>query len=192
MAEMAETPGSRDKYFEALDFLINVLKEHEKILDKSIHGLATVTEQMENSDVLSGKMEKLDEKINLLQKQVADLTHYFSNAPKETQPLALKEFEVPLQVLPAVSQPTVQVEPSKVLHCKQWVDFQALALHAQTVSFSFKEVEKLFEVEALNGNQLITYIGTLPNISALLKTWLSLQLGMSERNILEGSLGKPK
>ncbi len=189
---MAETPGSKDKYFEALDFIINVLKEHEQILDRSIHELATVTEQMGNSDALEGKVEKVEEKINLLQKQVTNLARYFSSASKEALQTAVKKMEPPFQVLPTVSQPTVQLGASVVLNCKQWVDFQALAMHAQTLSFSFNEVEKTFQADALKGNQLVTYTGALPSISAILRTWLSIHMGMSERNILEGSLGKPK
>jgi uncharacterized coiled-coil protein SlyX len=192
MAEMADTPGSKDKYFEALDFIINVLKEHEQILDKSIHALATVTEQMGNSDELNGKVEEVDEKINLLQKQVTNLTHCFSTSQKEGLPNAAKKIEAPLQMLHSISQPTVQVGASMAMQCKQWVDFQALAMHAQTLSFSFKEAEKMFQADALRGNQLITYTGALPSISSILRTWLSVQLGMSERNIFEGSLGKPK
>jgi hypothetical protein len=44
---MVENPGSRDKALEALDFIFNVLKDHEQVLDKSIRDLAIVTEQME-------------------------------------------------------------------------------------------------------------------------------------------------
>jgi len=33
---MADTSGAKDKSFEALDFIINVLKEHEKSLDQSM------------------------------------------------------------------------------------------------------------------------------------------------------------
>ena len=52
MAEMAANPGSKDKSLEALDFIINVLKEHEQNLDKSISEFASVTEQMGNIDVI--------------------------------------------------------------------------------------------------------------------------------------------
>ncbi len=43
---MAKNPQSKDEAFETLDFIVNVLKEHEKDLDKLINELATVTEQL--------------------------------------------------------------------------------------------------------------------------------------------------
>jgi hypothetical protein len=47
---MSENPSSRDKALEALDFIINILKEHEQTLDESIGELATVTENVGKID----------------------------------------------------------------------------------------------------------------------------------------------
>jgi hypothetical protein len=43
---MAKNPQSKDEALEALDFIVNVLKEHERDLDKLINELATVTERV--------------------------------------------------------------------------------------------------------------------------------------------------
>jgi hypothetical protein len=51
-----------------------------------------------------------------------------------------------------------------------------------------KEAEHTFQVDALKGNQIITYNGELPKAPALLKVWLTKQLGVSENRILEGVL----
>jgi hypothetical protein len=51
-----------------------------------------------------------------------------------------------------------------------------------------KETEHTFQVDALKGNQIITYTGELPKYPALLKVWLSRTLNASERNVLEGVL----
>jgi hypothetical protein len=75
-----------------------------------------------------------------------------------------------------------------ILRCKQWEDFQTLAYRAQTLSFSYKEDEKVFQADALKGNQIITYSGALPKFSSILKTSLSKQLDVPETNILEGVL----
>jgi hypothetical protein len=82
----------------------------------------------------------------------------------------------------------IQGGPSVTLHCKQWRDFQSLALNAQTVSFNFKEAEKIFQTEALKGNQLMLFSGALPNFAIIFKTWVSRQLGIAEGNVLEGSI----
>ena len=183
---MAKIPQSKDEALEALDFIVNVLKEHEKDLDKLITELATVTEQIGETGELSGKVEQVEQKINVLQKEVTNLIGYVSHAPKEALPSTVKEpVAAVVQAAPAVA---VSGGPSVVLKCQQWEDFQALAANAQTLSFNYKEDEKTFQASALKGNQVITYSGLLPKFSAILKVWLSKQLNVSERSILEGVL----
>ena len=65
-------------------------------------------------------------------------------------------------------------------------------MHVATLSFTYKEAEKVFQAEALRGNQVIVYAGALPNFSKILKAWLSKELDVSEQNILEGFLDKPR
>ncbi|MGA3058914.1 MAG: hypothetical protein ABSD92_00945 [Candidatus Bathyarchaeia archaeon] len=188
---MAENLGSKDRSLEALDFIINVLKEHEQNLDESIDELATVIEQIGNTtDGLKGKVEEVEEKINRMQKEVTNLIGYLSNAPKKALPAEVKEQEPQVQAAISVSPTVVQGGLSVILRCKHWADFQALAMHAQTLFFSYKENEKVFQVDALKGNQIIMYTGAFSNFSMILKAWLSRQLEITEENILEGSLDK--
>ncbi len=184
---MAKNLQTRDDALEALDFIVNVLKEHERDLDKLINDLATVTEQFSDTGALNDKMEKIEGKINNLQKEVTNLISVLSNAQKEVVPTLIWD-QAP-QDQSAPSKITVgQGGPSVILNCNQWEDFQTLAFHAQTISFSYKEDGKVFHVDALKGNQIITYNGALPKFSAFLKASLSKQLDVSEQNILEGTL----
>jgi hypothetical protein len=181
---LTKNPQSKDDSLEALDFIVNVLKEHEKDLDKLINELATVTEQLGDTGEISSKVEKVEEKINNLQKEVTNLITYMSgSAPKEALSVAARE-----QTSQTSPVPVLQGKPSVILRCKQWEDFQTLAFHAQTLSFSYKEDEKVFQADALKGNQIITYSGTLPKFSSILKASLSKQLDVPETNILEGVL----
>ncbi len=181
---MTKNPQSKDDALEALDFIVNVLKEHERDLDKLINELATVTEQLGDTGEISSKVEKVEEKISNLQKEVTNLITYMSgSAPKEALPAAAKE-----QTSQTSPVSVLQGKPSVILRCKQWEDFQTLAFHAQTLSFSYKEDEKVFQADALKGNQIITYSGTLPKFSSILKASLSKQLDVPETNILEGVL----
>ena len=181
---MAKNPQSKDDSLEALDFIVNVLKEHERDLDKLINELATVTEQLGDTGELSGKVEKVEEKISSLQKEVTNLITYVSgSSPKEALPAAAKE-----QKGQTATFPMVYGGASVILRCKQWEDFQTLAFRAQTLSFSYKEDEKVFQADALKGNQIITYSGALPKFSPILKVWLSKELDVPETNILEGVL----
>ncbi len=185
---MAKNPQSKDDALEALDFIVSVLKEHEKDLDKLINELATVTEQMGDNGELKEKVVKVEEKIDTLQKEVTGFIGQLSKAPQvrnEAPSGAVAQNQV--EVAPAVATVT-QTGPSVVLRCNQWEDFMVLATGAQTVSFNFKEEDKVFQANALKGTQVITYSGALPKLSSVIKMWLSKQLNVPERSILEGAL----
>ncbi len=153
---MAENPGSKDRSLEALDFLMNVLKEHEQTLDESIHELATVAEQMGNTDALKIKVESAEQKIDSLQKEITNLIGILSNDPKEESSAAIVMHQAP-QI--QVTQATSQNVPFLTLHCNQWEEFQNLSMQAQTLTFNYKEEEKVFQADAIKGNQLIKYTG---------------------------------
>ena len=178
---MSKTPKSKDEALEALDFIVNVLKEHEKDLDKLIGELGTVTDRLGETGELSCKVEKVEERISGLQNEINSLVSYLSTAPREA-PVLTQEQKT------EVVQTGVMHGPPVILRCKQWDDFQTLAFQAQTLSFMYKETEKTFQADALKGNQIITYSGELPKFTALLKMWLSKQLEISEKKILEGVL----
>ena len=181
---MSKNPQQKDEALEALDFIVNVLKEHERDLDKLINELATVTEQMGDTSELSGKVDKVEEKISGLQKEVTNLIGCMSSGQKETPVTAANATSSQAPVAPVAAQGG----PSVMVRCKQWEDFQNYAVGAQTVSFSYKEEEKLFSADALKGNQIISYSGPLPKFSAVLKSFLAKELCVSDRSILEGAL----
>jgi hypothetical protein len=178
---MSKKPQSKDDALEALDFIVNVLKEHEKDLDRLINELGTVAEQLGDTGELSGKVEKVEQRITGLQNEISSLINYLSTSPREA-PLVIKEQKS------EVAQAGVMHGPPVILRCKQWEDFQTLAFQAQTLSFMYKEAEKTFQADALKGNQIVTYSGELPKLTALLKMWLSKQLDIPEKKILEGIL----
>jgi len=179
---MSRKPQGKDEALEALDFIVNVLKEHEKDLDRLINELGTVTEQLGVTGELSGKVEKVEERITGLQNEITNLISYLSASPREA----------PLQVVKEPKSEVVQPEmihgPPVILRCKQWEDFQSLAFQSQTMSFMVKEAERTFQADALKGNQIVTYSGEIPKWAALLKNWLSKQLEIPEKKILEGVL----
>ena len=183
---MSKKPQSKDEALEALDFIVNVLKEHEKDLDRLINELGSVTEQFGETGDLSCKVDKIEEKIGGLQNEIGNLINFLSEAPRET----VKEAPIPMPV--PVKESKVAVEASVVrgvpvvLKCRQWEDFLALACGAETLSFMYKEAERAFQVDAIKGNQVLTYSGELPKPVVLLKSWLSSKLAVPERNVLEG------
>jgi hypothetical protein len=178
---MSKRPQSKDEALEALDFIVNVLKEHEKDLDRLINELGTVTASLGETGELSTKVEKVEERIGGLQNEISSLINYLSTSPREAP--ALTETQKA-----EVVQASMVHGPPVILRCKQWEDFQTLAFQAQTLSFMVKEAEKTFQADALKGNQIITYSGEIPKFAALLKMWLSKQLDVPEKKILEGVL----
>jgi len=184
---MSKKPQSKDEAYEALDFIVNVLKEHEKDLDKLIGELGAVTEQIGTAGELTEKVEKIEAKVSGLQNDITNLVSCLSASPRQT-PVAAKDAGVSEPVQGAILQPTVVQGPPVILRCKQWDDFLGLAFQAQTMSFMVKDAERTFQVDALKGNQVVTYSGELPKLPGLLKIWLSKQLEISEKKVLEGVL----
>jgi len=183
---MSKKIPSKDEALEALDFIVNVLKEHEKDLDRLINELGSVTEKMGDTGVLNTKVEKVEERLSTLQNEITNLITYLS-APHETPLTPLTE------TLPAPQKSeAVHVKeahgPPFILRCKQWEDFQAIATGAQTLSFMYREDDKTFQADAVKDNQIMTYSGELPKYNLLLKSWLSTQLGVPEKRTMEGIL----
>jgi small-conductance mechanosensitive channel len=182
--EMSKKLPSKNEALEALDFIVNVLKEHEKDLDRLINELGNITEKIGDSGTLNGKIEKVEETLATLQNEITNLITYLS-ASHET-PIILAQ---PTQEQkPEISPSKENSGPPVIMRCKQWEDFQTLARQAQTVSFLYREAEKTFQADALKNNQIITYSGELPKPTTLLKSWLAKQLDMPENKILEGIL----
>jgi len=163
---MAKKPN-KDEALEALDFIINVLKEHEKDLDRLIHQLGIITESLGETGEITGKIEKVEERLASLQTEITSLIKYISS-PRES--------------LPYLHGPPV------IVKCKQWEDFKALAVGADTVSYQFKETERSFQADALKEGKVLTYTGEFPQDALLLKIWLSKELGVAEEKIFEGVL----
>jgi hypothetical protein len=181
---MSRKPPSKDEALEALDFIVSVLKEHEKDLDRLINELGTITEKLGDTGEFSGKIEKVEERLTTLQNEIANLITYLSTA-REAPTLPVQTTQEQRAEIPQTKELR---GPPVIMRCKQWEDFQTLAYQAQTLSFLHREAEKTFQVDALKNGQIITYSGELPKPTSLLKTWLSKQLDISEKKILEGIL----
>jgi len=163
---MAKKPD-KDEALEAIDFIVNVLKEHEKDLDQLIHQLANITESLGETGEVTTKIEKVEERLSTIQNEITSLIKYLS-APKEA--------------------PAYPIGPPVIVKCKQWEDFKNLALGAETVSYQLQETEKTFQADALKDGKVLTYTGEFPQNTNILKTWLSKELNILEEKIFEGVL----
>jgi hypothetical protein len=159
---------SKDKALEALDLIINVLREHEKAMDNLVGELSNITERLGETDDISSKIERIEECLASLQNCLTDLVN---------------RIVVP-QSTPAYSP---RLHPLTV-KCREWKDFRKLAASAEIVSFIFESTEKLFQAYALKKGRIFSYHGEFPEDTLLLKFWLSKQLNIDEQNIFEGTL----
>jgi hypothetical protein len=187
---MSRKIPSKDEALEALDFIVNVLKEHEKDLDRLINELGNITEKMGDTGVLSGKVEKVEERLTTLQNEITNLITYLSSS-REMPPISSQMVSQIIQPQPQKAE-NVQVReihgPPVIIRCKQWEDFQSMATQSQTLSFMYREAEKIYQVDAMKDNQIISYSGPLPKAASMLKTWLSKELDVPEKKVLEGLL----
>lgn len=183
---MSEKTPSKDEALEALDFIVNVLQEHEKDLDRLICELGSAADQLGNTGELKSKVKTIEEKLTGIQKDMGSFVKSFSTVDQELKnetEIKNTKNEIPKQ---AILFPSSTL--SLLFQCKQWEDFQRLAFQAENVSFAFKDSEKTLEVRALKTNQVISYRGGLPSLSLLIKLYLSMQLKVPEVQILEGKI----
>jgi hypothetical protein len=164
--DMERKPG-KDEALEALDFIINVLKEHEKDLDRLIGQLGSITESLGEAGEIGGKIEKIEDRLSSLQGEITNLINYVST-PK--------------------GSPSNSHRHPMVVKCKQWQDFKNMAVGAETVSYLFKEADKSFQADALKEGRVLSYQGEFPHETLLLKLWLSKELDVAVEDIFEGVL----
>ena len=163
---MTKKPTKKEA-LEALDFIISVLKEHEKDLDRLIGELGEVTKRFGETGEVSGKIDAVEERLSSLQTEISNIIKFISS-PREA--------------------PVYAHGPPVIVRCKQWEDFKVLATGAETVSFLFREAEKTFQADALKGGRVLTYSGEFPQNTRLLKIWLARELDIAEEKVFEGVL----
>ncbi len=166
---MSEQPNNEDgDRLEAYDFVVTVLKEHEKNLDRLINELDKVAENLSPSPEVTKKIEGIEQRLMSLQSEVkrARTLAKGSSTPEESH-------------VPNSQGSLVNVK------CKQWEDFKVLSKNAESASFVLKESEKTFQVSALKDGRFLTYNGEFPHGSKLFKCWLAHELNLAEDNVVE-------
>jgi hypothetical protein len=167
-----ERKPTKNDALEALDFIINVLKEHEKDLDRLISQLGIITESLGETGEISNKIENIEDRISNIQGEITNLIKCVGATPKQV----------------STYTPSTNLSTPVTMKCKQWEDFKNMAAGAETVSYIFKESETLFQADALANGKIVSYTGEFPKNSSLLKLWLSRELDIAEEVVFEGNL----
>lgn len=188
---MSRKPKGRDEALEAIDFIVNVLKEHEKDLDRLIAQLGKVTNRITKKGELPARIDTMEGQLTTLQTEINNLIQLLSTTKEEKVPIPPTPEPTPTPQPPStaqLSQPAYTRGPPVIVRCKQWQDFKTLAQNAETVSFLYKETEKTFQADALKQNRVFTYNGETPKSGELLKVWLAKELQITEVKVFEGVL----
>ena len=166
-----ESKPNKNEALEALDFIINVLKEHEKDLDRLISQLGIITESLGETGEITEKIENIEDRISNLQGEITNLIKHLA-APQGASSSA------------SSYAPTNPVN----VKCRKWEDFKILAAGAETVSYLFKTSENTFQADTVNNGRVVSYTGEFPPNATLLKAWLSKELNVNEDVVFEGVL----
>jgi hypothetical protein len=84
MAHMADKPASKDMPSDTLDLIINILKNHEQNLDKSIEQLATIIDEIDDQKAVAGKLEGILEKLCKLERHLETLAGHVAASTNES------------------------------------------------------------------------------------------------------------
>jgi hypothetical protein len=136
----------KDEALEAIDFIVNVLKQHEKDLDRLIAQLAKITNQITKKGELPTRIQTMED--TTVQTEISNLIQLLSTAKQAPMPATATPTSQS-QPTQQLAQPTFLRGPPVIVRCKQWEDFKTLAQNADTVSFLYKEPEKTFQADAL-------------------------------------------
>ena len=164
-----EPKSNKNESLEALDFIINVLKEHEKDLDSFINQLGIITEKLGETGEIASKIENIEDRITTLQDEISNLVNKIS-------------------VQKNVSTASFATTNTVNINCRKWEDFKNLASEAKTVSYLLRVSENIFQADALKHGKVISYKGELPSNNNLLKLWLAKELNLAEADVFEGDL----
>ncbi len=169
------------------EMIMSSLKENNDDLNTLLNEVRTISDRIGDVCELT-TFKRLEEKLLALQNSIAEFT-------KASQPARNQITETTSQTEQAEPQnppsgyPEIKNQPM-VVKCNKWEEFQNYAKNAETVSFTYRETDRLFEADAVKENQIIAFIGEMPRPDQLLKMWLSGRLGTLEKNVFEGTITK--
>jgi phage-related tail protein len=158
-----KNPGS-------LDFIENSLSENSKDLKELTDEMREITQHLKDITELKTAVNRLTDSLN------------------QSMP---QKGAAPDMAAPKMSPNAQEIAPMKanyVVKCANWAEFETYAKGAPQVVFTIRESDRVFEADAVKGNQIIAYIGKIPEFSELLKIWLTTKLGSA--STFEGTITK--
>ena len=162
-------------------------------LMKNSENLKKVMDTVSNiGDVVGDKYEanttKIIEKIENLQVSITKLANSIQQSKSPVPERPEGATSLPKLQGVNVSDTELKSQLSAIMTCNTWEDLQALASQPSMVAFTLREADKRFEVDATKGNQIFVYVGEMPKLDELFKTWISSQLTVAKEKVFQGTI----
>lgn len=163
---MSKTPMTYEA-LDALDSIAHILKGHENALDRLVAELSKTAKILNEVGGRCEKITEVEERFSAIRTEISNLIDSISalqEAPFYSRGLAV------------------------IIGCKKWEDFKNLSTNAEMVSFLIEETEKVVQIDALKKGKVLTFSGESPQDTRLLKLWISEELKIPEKRVVEGAL----
>jgi hypothetical protein len=190
-------PRSNPNQDQPNEIILEAINKNNENQKKILNSLMLLQHFLENrlsniADSVDSKNETNSERtiaeIQTLQTDVKTLLAQMKkmeNTPK-TQNTQNSMLQPPTQTNMPFTQ--ANINQMQIIRFKTWSEFQIFASKHEFSAYTYRDSDKLFEINAVKDNQLLVYIGDTPNVTAMLRSWLSNQLGVNQDKIVEGTI----
>ncbi len=166
-----EDKDEKEGKFEALDFVLGVLREDVNNLGRIVADLEKIAGVIGKPNEIGGRLDSIETQVATTRAEIANLISSLAKEPSTKQPSSLKEpYGTPI-----------------VVSCRVWDDFKTLARQADQAAFASVR-EDTFEIGAQKGSRIYKYVGKLPPYATVIRAWLARELEIADPRIIEGDL----
>ncbi len=168
-----EDKDDKEGKFEALDFVLGVLREDVNNLGRIVADLEKIAGVIGKPNEIGGRLDSIETQLASTRAEIASLITSLAREPSapSAKPNAPREpYSTPI-----------------IVSCRVWEDFRTLARQADQAAFASVR-EDTFEIGAQKGSRIYKYVGKLPAYSTVIRAWLARELEVPDPKIIEGDL----
>jgi hypothetical protein len=169
-----EDKDDKEGKFEALDFVLGVLREDVNNLGRIVADLEKIAGVMGKPNEIGGRLDSIETQLASTRAEIAGL---ITSLAREPSAPAAK---------PNAPRESYSGTPI-IVSCRVWEDFRTLARGADQAAFASVR-EDTFEIGAQRGSRIYKYVGKLPPYSTVIRAWLARELEVPDPRIIEGDL----
>ncbi len=177
-----EDKDDKEGKFEALDFVLGVLREDVNNLGRIVADLEKIAGVIGKPNEIGGRLDSIESQLATTRAEIANLISSLAREPAPTR-----------EPTPPTAKPSAPRESREsygtpiIVSCRVWEDFRTLARQADQAAFASVR-EDTFEIGAQKGNRIYKYVGKLPPYATVIRAWLGRELEVPDLRIVEGDL----